>query len=294
MHATNRTTRMIALEHMLAATTAEVLTTGARTSYEGFAHDSRAVTPGDCFVAVRGMHGDGHDYVLDAVERGAGAVLMERGRLEPLEAAWPGILEHMREAGVCALAVADTREALRAYATYIVRAWHPLVIAVTGSTGKTTTKEAIADVLAVRAPTFRSWRNYNDALGLPLSLGRLEPTHEFAVVELGADHPGEIRDLCTILSPSVGDVTKVSPLLLEYFGDVASLADELAELPAALPEAGLAVLNRDDEAVQAMAQRTMARILSFGPEALVHGEQATPEGYQIPPITRESWCLTLQ
>ena len=127
---------MIALENLLAATNAEVLTSGARTSYEGFAHDSRAVTPGDCFVAVRGMHGDGHDYVRDAVERGAGGDSVERTRLDALEAASPGILEHLREAGVWALAVPDTRAALRDYASYIVRAWHPTVIAVTGSTGK--------------------------------------------------------------------------------------------------------------------------------------------------------------
>ncbi len=285
---------MIALENLLAATAAEVLCSGARTSYEGFAHDSRTVTPGDCFVAVRGMHGDGHDYVLDAVERGAGAVIVERGRLDALVAASPGILEHMREAGVWALAVPDTREALRAYASYILRIWHPRVVAVTGSTGKTTTKEAIADVLATRAPTFRSWRNYNDALGIPLSLGRLEPAHQFAVIELGADHPGEIRELCSMVQPSIGVVTNVSPLHLEYFGEVERLAEELGELPAALPGDGLAILNRDDAAVLAMGQRTGARTTYFGLGATEGSGHAEPGRFRVAPVSPESFSLTLQ
>ncbi|HEV8189933.1 MAG TPA: Mur ligase family protein, partial [Ktedonobacterales bacterium] len=286
---------MIALDNLLAATKVDVLTTGARTSYEGFAHDSRAVTPGDCFVAVRGIHGDGHDYVLDAIERGAGAVILERTRLDGLEAASPGILEHIRRAGVSTLAVPDTREALRHYAAYILRTWHPVVIAVTGSTGKTTTKEAIADVLGTMAPTFRSWRNYNDALGLPLSLGQLEPEHQFAVTELGADHPGEIRELCAMTQPTIGVVTNVSPSHLEYFGDVGLLAEELAELPTTLAKDGLAVLNRDDRAVFAMGKRTSARTLYFGPASEGRGgEHNATAGYRVLPISPESLSLTLQ
>ncbi len=286
---------MIALENVLAATAAEVLTPGARTSYEGFAHDSRTATPGDCFVAVRGIHGDGHDYLLDAIERGAAAVILERARLVGLEDASPEILEHIRQAGVWALAVPDTREALRLYAAYILRAWHPTVVAVTGSTGKTTTKEAIADVLGTIAPTFRSWRNYNDALGLPLSLGQLEPRHQFAVIELGADHPGEIRELCAMTRPSIGVVTNVSPSHLEYFGDVVLLADELAELPAALPEDGLAVLNRDDQAILAMGKRTSARIRYFRPISEGDdGKHNNASGYRVLPIAPESLCLTLR
>lgn len=283
---------MIALENALAATNAEVLTSGARAGYEGFAHDSRTVTPGDCFVAVRGIHGDGHDYVLDAVERGASAVILEKSRLDRLETTSPGILDHIRQAGVWTLAVPDTREALRLYAAHILRLWRPKVIAVTGSTGKTTTKEAIADVLETLAPTFRSWRNYNDALGLPLALGRLEQAHRYAVLELGADHPGEIRDLCAMIRPTVGVVTNVSPSHLEYFADVASLADELAELPAALPKDGLAVLNRDDAAVRAMRKRTHARIRYFGMATPANGDGSF--GYGVAPITPESFCLSLR
>lgn len=260
---------MIGHEDLRAATDAVLVVAGAHAGYEGFAHDSRLVVPGDCFVAVRGLHGDGHDYLGDAIERGAGAVLVERGRLSLLEASpesgATGLLTHAARAGVAVLAVADTREALKRYAAYILRQWGPLVIAVTGATGKTTTKEAIADLLAARAPTFRSWRNYNDLLGLPLSLGRLEPTHRYAVIELGADHPGEIAELCAIAQPSIGVVTNISPAHLQYFGSVEAYAEELARLPAALPADGVAVLNSDDAAVRAMAGSTSARVLRFAP-----------------------------
>ncbi|MGZ3673761.1 MAG: alanine racemase [Ktedonobacterales bacterium] len=255
---------MIVLDDLLAATHADLITPGVRPSFEGFAHDSRAVNPGDCFVAVRGVHGDGHDYARDAIERGAGALLLERGRIEMPGGAGEAI-ERARQSGVAVLLVADTREALRRYAAHILAEWRPTVIAVTGSTGKTTTKEAIAEVLGTIAPTFRSWRNYNDLLGLPLSLGRLDRTHQFAVVELGADHPGEIADLCAIAHPSVGVVTNVSPTHLQYFGDTSALRDELARLPALLPKDSFAVLNADDEATRAMASETQARALLFAP-----------------------------
>src|SRR5215472_7146541 len=209
---------MISVDDVLAAAAAHLLFRGGHGTLEGFAHDSRLVQPGECFVAVRGMHGDGHDYATDAIERGAHALLMEHVGWARLQATIPDVREHARRAGVTVLLVEDTRRALQQYARYILALWAPFVVAVTGATGKTTTKEAIADVLGTVAPTFRSWRNYNDLLGLPLSLGRLDPTHRFAVLELGADHPGEIAQLCSLLRPSVGVVTNVSPVHLQYFG----------------------------------------------------------------------------
>jgi Alr-MurF fusion protein len=255
---------MIVLDELIAATQADVLSHGPRTTCDGFAHDSRFLTPGDCFVAVRGVHGDGHDYLMDAIERGAGAILCERRTVET-DALRDRLQDRAHQSGVTLLAVPDTREALRHYAAHILAAWRPLVVAVSGATGKTTTKEAIADVLATYAPTFRSSRNFNDALGLPLSLGRLEPTHRFAVLEMGADHPGEIADLCALCRPTVGVVTNVSPSHLHYFGAVEALGDELAELPRSLPPDGVAVLNRDDPRTRAMAAETPATTLYFGP-----------------------------
>ena len=282
---------MIPLESLIAATDADILVPAGRATCEGFAHDSRTVTPGDCFVAVRGIHGDGHDYALDALERGAGALLLERARLAGLAATAPGLTEHARAAGAAILIVPDTREALKAYAAYILRQWQPIVIAVTGSTGKTTTKEAIADVLGIQAPTFRSWRNYNDLLGLPLSLGRLEPAHRYAVVELGADHPGEIADLCAIAHPFAGIVTNVSPAHLQYFGNVAALGEELSRLPALLPSDGLAILNGDDPATRVMMDGTRARPIFFG---LENASSSGPR-YTLEPLgSREPPALALR
>ncbi|HEU4782065.1 MAG TPA: Mur ligase family protein, partial [Ktedonobacterales bacterium] len=237
---------MIPLDDLIRATNAEVFQAGAQTIFEGFAHDSRAAAPGDCFVAVHGMHGDGHDFAADALERGAAAALLERSWLDTLRETRPDALADLTATGATLLIVPDTRLALRQYAQHILARWCPEVIAVTGATGKTTCKEAIADVLGLQAPTFRSWRNFNDALGLPLSLGRLEPSHRYAVLEMGADHPGEIRQLCALTRPRIGVVTNVGASHLQYFGTVARLAEELAELPASLPADGLASLNADD------------------------------------------------
>ena len=255
---------MIPLDDLIAATGAEVAHAGAHAIFDGFAHDSRAVFPGACFVAVHGMHGDGHDFASDALERGATGALLERGWFETACAGRPDLVAQLTASGATILTVPDTRRALRQYAQHILARWRPEVIAITGATGKTTCKEALAAILDTQAPTFRSWRNYNDALGLPLSLGRLEPSHRYAVLELGADHPGEIRELCEMTRPRIAIVTNIGATHLQYFGSVARLADELAELPASLPADGLAILNGDDPTVCAMAERSAAQTIFFG------------------------------
>jgi alanine racemase len=288
---------MIVLEDLIAMTGAEVVTAGSHAAFEGFAHDSRATSPGECFVAVRGMHGNGHDFAADAIERGAGALVVERRWMDEHPTSAESLIARSRRAGVTILAVDDTREALCRYAESILATWKPTVIAVTGSTGKTTTKEAIASVLGLHSPTFRSWRNYNDRLGLPLSLGRLEPTHRFAVLELGADHPGEIADLCALIKPEMGVVTNVSSAHLQYFGSTQALGDELAQLPVLLPLGGLAVLNADDSATRAMAHRTKATVRFFAPlrePSAVTDERLTLR-YRIRPIGESaSFSLALQ
>ena len=254
---------MIPLDELLHATQADQLVPGVRSILDGFAHDSRLVIPGDCFVAVRGAHSDGHDFLVDAIERGAGALLVKRDRLASLGAELSVILDQAHRSGVAILAVSDTRLALRSYAAHILDRWKPCVVAITGAAGKTTTKEAIADVLSLAAPTFRSWRNYNDLLGIPLCLGRLEPTHAYAVVELGADRPGEIADLCAIVRPRIGVVTNVSAAHLLYFGSLAAYATELTSLLWSLPSDGLAVINGDDPLTRDLAVNLPARALAF-------------------------------
>lgn len=255
---------MIPLDLLHAATDGELLSLGARATYSGFAHDSRQVEPGAVFVAVRGLHGDGHDFVEAAAEQGAAAALVARERRGAMEERSPGVFERLERAGLTVIAVEDTRAALRAYAAHALREWSPRVVAVTGGVGKTTTKEALADALGLLGPTFRSWRNFNDLLGLPLSIGHLEPTHRYAVVELGADHPGEIAELCALARPHAGVVTNLAPTHLEYFGDRERLCAELASLPAALPADGLLALDASDAASAELARATTARIVPFG------------------------------
>src|SRR5579864_9054585 len=240
---------MIYLDHLIHATSATLLHTGQSAHFEAFSHDTRQLLPGEMFVAVRGERGDGHDYLLDAVQRGAGGLLVEGRAVQALSSEQRAELE---QAGVTTILVDDTRVALQQYARAILRRWHPTVIAVSGSVGKTSTKEAIATVLGSSFATFKSWQNYNDLLGLPLSLGRLEERHEYAVLELACDHPGEIRELCRIAQPSIGVLTNISPAQLQYFGTVERLAEELGTLLNSLPAAGLAVVNGDDALTRAL------------------------------------------
>src|SRR6266436_8105448 len=234
---------MIYLDHLLNATHGVLLHAGKQSHFDAFSHDTRQLIPGELFVAVRGERSDGHDYLLDAIRRGAAGLLVEARYINALKEEAQAAIQ---QAGIATIIVEDTRVALQLYARSILERWHPTVIAVTGSTGKTSTKEAIAAVLAVNFATFRSWQNYNDLLGLPLSLGRLEERHEYAVLELSCDLPGEIKELCQIARPSIGVLTNISPTQLQYFGTVERLAAELCTLLTSLPQTGTAIVNAND------------------------------------------------
>src|SRR5579885_1976114 len=264
---------MIYLDHLLKATEGVLIYPGKQGHFEAFSHDTRQLLPGELFVAVRGEHGNGHDYALEAAQKGAGGLLLEAQALNALSEETRSALE---ATGVTTISVDDTRLALQRYAQFILQCWHPTVIAVTGSTGKTSTKEAIAGVLGSHFATFKSWQNYNDLLGLPLSLGRLEERHEYAVLEMSCDHPGEIQDLCRIARPQIGVLTNISPAQLQYFGSVDRLAAELVSLLTHLPEEGVAIVNIDDarirdiisgSMVDSLARFIVAPIIPFMPLA---------------------------
>jgi Alr-MurF fusion protein len=238
---------MIYLNYLLEATNGIVRIQGKQTTYAAFSHDTRQLAPGEMFVAVRGARGNGHDYLLDAIRRGATGLLVETRGLNELA---EQVQVSLAQSGITIIEVEDTRLALQHYARAILARWHPTVIAVAGSVGKTSTKEAIATVLSTRYPTFRSWQNYNDRLGIPLSLGRLEEQHQFAVLELGCDHPGEITDLCHLVQPQIGVLTNIQPVLLQYFGSLDRLATEQSTLLSNLPPSGHLFYNQDDEILQ--------------------------------------------
>ncbi len=276
---------MIHLDHLLTATQGTLRCPGKQTTFPAFNHDTRQITPGELFVAVRGERSDGHDYLLDAMRGGAAGLLVEARAFNALPEETQQRLEHTE---IAIILVEDTRIALQQYASFILQHWHPTVIAVTGSVGKTTTKEAIATVLSSKYPTFRSWQNYNDLLGIPLSLGRLAEHHKYAVLELGCDHPGEIADLCRITHPQIGVLTNISPVQLQYFGTVEHLASELGTLLTSLPRHGTAIFNDDDELIRAVAlprgdTQLTASIATFAPSKVRDVQVAWELRFTLPP-----------
>ena len=218
--------------------------------YERFCFDSRLVEVGDLFVAVRTERGDGHDHAADAVARGARAVLADD----------PGSLPD----DVPVLVVDDTVGAMERYGAYVVRTWAPRVVAVTGTVGKTGTKELVADVLATRFTVFRTPGNYSGRFGLAVALGGLRPEHEIAVVEMATGHFGEIDAMCAMAPPEVGVVTAVGAAHLVALGDVEGVAREKGALLAHLPTDGLAVLSADDPRVMDLSPRSTAPVVSVG------------------------------
>ncbi|MGH2366677.1 MAG: alanine racemase [Chloroflexota bacterium] len=240
---------MILLEDLLAGAAPE----GARVvggvfsrEFEGFAHDSRNVRGGEMFVAVRTERADGHDFIAHACQHGAAGVLCERPSDAATLNAW----------GATCVAVRDTRAALRAWARYVMRRQAPLVIGITGSVGKTCTTKAIAALLRLVGGDPRALfenDNFNDLFGLPISLSRLVPAHQTAVLELASDGAGEIASLCEIVAPQWGVVTNIAPAHLQHFGTVERLAHEYRALAEATSER--LFLNADDPLVAGIAEQ---------------------------------------
>ncbi|MGC8779867.1 MAG: UDP-N-acetylmuramoyl-tripeptide--D-alanyl-D-alanine ligase [Anaerolineae bacterium] len=236
--------------------------------------DSRTVQAGDLFVALRGERTDGHLYLADAFARGARAALVEPRALElGLHAAaiLPDGTVHRAEGrtsgGPCLFVVDDTLAGLQKLAGWWRQRMPAVAIGVTGSVGKTTTKEIIANVLAQRFVTLRSEGNLNNEIGLPLTLLKLTPEHERVVLEMGMYALGEIANLCRLARPRIGVVTNVGPTHLERLGTIERIAQAKSELVQALPpadEGGVAILNADDPLVSAMAGRTAARVFTYG------------------------------
>jgi UDP-N-acetylmuramoyl-tripeptide--D-alanyl-D-alanine ligase len=234
--------------------------------------DSRLVEPGHLFVALQGERLDGHDFVPHAVERGAVAILAEERALRhelALTVLRPDhpVPEPLSQEQPVAIIVPDSLAGLQQAAAHWRRRFELRVIGVTGSVGKTVTKELVAAVLRQGFKTVWSEGNYNNEIGLPLSLLRLDEGHERAVLEMGMYDLGEIAHLAEIALPTVGLVTNVGPTHLERLGSLDRIAQAKAELPQALPPArlgGVAILNADDERVRAMANQTAARIMTYG------------------------------
>jgi len=219
--------------------------------------DSRRVEADQLFVAIRGPRHDAHVFHVDAAAAGAAGLLVARDADVPDAA----------RARCAVVAVADTTAALGALAAGYRRTWDGPVVAITGSNGKTTTKEMCAAILAVRAPCLKTEGNLNNNFGLPLTLLRHDDTHRAAVVEIGMNHAGEIAPLAAIARPTVGVITNAGTAHIEHLGSQDAIAAEKGALFEALGEDGVAVANADDARVVAQLARTKARPLTFGRRA---------------------------
>ncbi|VAX37299.1 UDP-N-acetylmuramoyl-tripeptide--D-alanyl-D-alanine ligase [hydrothermal vent metagenome] len=203
--------------------------------------DSRTVQPGEIFWAIQGDRYDGHRFIEEAIERGAVAVVANKNTNS--------------KSSVPVIKVRETTEALKKFSAWYRRSVEPFVIGVTGSVGKTTTRELVSSVLSEQFETMQSPKNYNNHIGLPLSLLRIESHHDIAMLELGASHVGEIQELADIAAPQIGIVTKIGSAHLGSFGSQQNIVQSKGELVEALPKTGIAILNGDDLQTRSLAKR---------------------------------------
>lgn len=273
---------MLSLGHVFAALQSNYQPTGQEAVFASVVIDSRQAQAGSLFVAFKGEHADGHDYVADAFGRGAIAALVEQpiaglGSLvdsrQPITANWQLPVTILVENSLVAL-------------QQIARYWRvrqPVqVVGVTGSVGKSSTKELVASVLSQRAKTLKTEGNFNNEIGVPLTLLKLQPTDQWAVLEMGMYAQGEIALLCEIARPQIGIVTNVGPVHLERLGSLEKIVAAKQELIEALPAFGTAILNRDEPLVMEMGKHTTAQVFSYGldPEADVWADGVVSMGLE--------------
>lgn len=257
------------LQKIAEVTGGRVFPEGAKRAVVGFSTDTRSLQPGELFIPLRGENFDGHDFLLQAVQRGAAACLSE---------------EVVAGLPVPVVRVADTLKALGDLAAAVRQGFSGPVAAVTGSSGKTTTKEMLAAVLALTGPGLKTEGNFNNLVGLPHTLFRLNPgEHRWAVLEMGMSARGEIARLAEIASPQVGIITNVGPAHLETLHGLDGVARAKGELFAALPAGGTAVINADDTRVSAIPVANGARRLFYGlsERAEVRAEAVEPAGETV-------------
>jgi UDP-N-acetylmuramoyl-tripeptide--D-alanyl-D-alanine ligase len=220
----------------------------------GWSIDSRTVNPGDLFFAIAGEHYDGHAFVRNAFERGAIAAIVSRDVVPDRAGSSAGVL----------LRVPDTLVALQTLGTFARERWAKPVVAVTGSAGKTSTKDIVASLLSTKFKVGKTIGNFNNHIGVPLSLLRLPDEAQLGVLELGMNHAGEIRSLARIAQPQIGVVTNVGYAHIEAFESIEGIAAAKRELIECLPQASTAVLNADDPRVRAFREYATDQVVTYG------------------------------
>ena len=246
------------VDEILKATGGELLCGDRSRGFEKVGIDSRNISAGDLFVAIVGEVHDGHRFAKDVVKQGIGGLVVARDKAGEMPIAdW-------QTGRIACVAVSDTLRALGDLAAFHRSRTDVAVVAITGSNGKTTTRQMTAAVVAKKFNTLSTIGNYNNQIGVPLTLLRLAPEHAWAVVELGTNSPGEIARLARICAPDIGVITNIGPAHLEGLGSLDGVMNEKGQLIDHLKTEGRAVLNADDRRVFKIAERTDRKVLLFG------------------------------
>jgi UDP-N-acetylmuramoyl-tripeptide--D-alanyl-D-alanine ligase len=224
-------------------------------SVSGLSTDSRTVSLGQIFLALKGEHYDGHDFLSAAVKGGAAGVIVETSAIVPQE---------LSAGNLAVIRVGSTLEALGDLALWWRKHWGGTVVAITGSNGKSTTKEMATSILSLKAATRKSPGNYNNLIGLPLTILSLEPVHQMAVLEMGMNRPGEIKRLTQIAEPHIGLITNIAQAHLEGLGNLQGVVEAKAELLEMMSGHGTAILNGDSNQYGDLASRFGGRTIAFG------------------------------
>ncbi len=249
----------ITAEEILAAVSGIRISGKHQTRLAGISTDSRSISPGDVFLALKGERYDGHNFVLKSVERGAAGIVVQEDYWNRESVKGKGVFRN-----VVAITVADTLKALGDLAGWWRRQYDAQVVAITGSAGKTTTKEMTATILELANSTLKNQGNLNNLIGLPLTLLRLEKRHDKAVLEMGMNRPGEIARLTEIANPHVGAITNVGRAHLEGLGDLEGVARAKVELVEKISSSGKVALNGDDELLLKTASMFRKDVTTFG------------------------------
>lgn len=243
---------------ILKATGGSLLCGDLQHVFSGISIDSRTIASGDLFVAIQGQVHEGHKFIPGIIDKGIQGIIVNESKTGELP------VPDWRRKGIVSIAVKDTTKALGDLAAFNRRRSNASVIAITGSNGKTTTREMTAALLSRRFNTLSTRGNLNNHIGLPLTLLRLNPQHQWAVLELGMNHPGEIGLLTQICSPEIGVITNISSAHLEGLGSIDGVMRAKGELLEKIKPGGTAVLNADDPKVSALASRTNLDTIFFG------------------------------
>lgn len=249
------------LDAVLEATGGQLLVKGDEQRFTSISTDSRTLAPGGLFVALKGEQFDGHQFIAQAISRGGSGVIVDQGEVENIG---------LRDLQVPVVGVSDTLRAFGDLAEFWRRLYPVPVVAITGSNGKTTTKEMVASILDRSWKVLKNQGTFNNLVGLPITLLQLNNTHQAAVVELGMNQPGEIKRLTAIVSPDVGLITNIQPAHLQGLGTLEGIEAAKGELFAGMAASATIVVNRDDPRVRNLASSFPGRQVSFS----VNGEPA--------------------